>query len=102
MTPPVLFGILRGTRSGEGFERFRRCLSSLHPFPVTAGDGLKAAQWAQRLRGRRVKAKTLDFLIAYQALRRRLVLLHADRDFDRIAAVVPLKVESCVKFVPRR
>ena len=41
------------------------------------------------LRG--VKAKTVDFLIAYKAMRHRLVLIHADRDFDRIARFVPLR-----------
>lgn len=102
VTSPILFELLQGVKSGEEFHRLREHLSSLHQFPVTSSDWLKAAQWAHRLRSRGLKAKTIDFLIAYKAMRHRLVLLHADRDFDRMADWVPLKVESCVKFVRQR
>ena len=44
-----------------------------------------------------VCSNDVDFLIAYKAMRHRLTLLHADRDFDRIARWVPLKVESYAK-----
>jgi hypothetical protein len=37
-------------------------------------------------------AKTVDFLIAYKAMRHRLALFHAKAGFDRLARVVPLKV----------
>ena len=99
ITSPILFELLRGVRTGEEFSRMHQHLSSLHQFPVTEADWLKGAQWAHRLRARGVKAKTADFLIAYKAMRHRLVLLHADRDFDRIARFVPLRVESCVRWV---
>lgn len=99
VTSPIVFELLQGTRSGHEFTRLHQNLSSLHPFPVTESDWLKAAQWAQRLRVRGLAAKTVDFLIAYKAMRHRLVLLHADRDFDRIAGMVSLKVESYVKLV---
>lgn len=97
VTSPVVFELLQGARSGAEFNGLLQHLLSLHSFPVTETDWLKAAQWAQRLRARGLKAKTIDFLIAYKAMRHRVVLLHADRDFDRIARVVPLKVESYVK-----
>ncbi|MBI3323265.1 MAG: PIN domain-containing protein [Candidatus Omnitrophica bacterium] len=97
VTSPILFELLHGVPSGEEFGRWCRHLSSLHQFPLTEADWLKAAQWAQRLRSRGLKAKTVDFLIAYKAMRHRLVLLHADADFDRIARFVPLRVESCVR-----
>jgi predicted nucleic acid-binding protein len=99
ITSPILFELLQGARSGQEYHRLLRHFLSLHQFPVTASDWLKAAQWAQRLRARGLKAKTVDFLIAYKAMRHRLVLLHADADFDRMARFVPLKVESCLKFV---
>ncbi len=97
ITSPVLFEVLQGTRSGEEFSRFSQHFSSLHQFPVKESDWLKAAQWVQRLRSRGIHAKTVDFLIAYKAMRHRLVLMHADRDFDRIARFVSLKVESYVR-----
>jgi len=99
ISSPILFELLQGVRSGEEFNRFHQNLSSLHQFPITESDWLKSAQWAQRLRSGGFKAKTVDFLIAYKAMRHRLLLLHADRDFDRIADKVPLKVESYVKLI---
>lgn len=98
VTSPILFELLHGVASGEEFNRWRRHLSSLHQFPLTETDWLKAAQWARRLKSRGLKAKTVDFLIAYKAIRHRLTLLHADADFDHIARFVPLRVESCVRF----
>ena len=98
VTSPILFELLHGVPTGEEFNRWCQYLSSLHQFPLTETDWLKAAQWAQRLRSRGLKAKTVDFLIAYKALRHRLTLLHADTDFDRIARFVSLRVESCVRF----
>ena len=77
VTSPILFELLQGVRSGEEFRRLHQNLS-------------------------RVKAKTADFLIAYKAMRHRLTLLHADHDFDRIAAAVPLKTESYVRLVRSR
>lgn len=99
VTSPIAFELLQGAGTGGEFQRLHQHLSGLHQFPVTASDWLKASQWAQRLRSRGLQAKTLDLLIAYKAMRHRLVLLHADRDFDRMAAVVPLKVESYVRVV---
>ncbi len=99
VTSPIVFELLQGARSSEQFRQMHQHLSSLHPFPVTEADWLKAAQWAYRLRSRGVATKTVDFLIAYKALRHRLTLLHADADFDRLARVVPLKVESFVRRV---
>ena len=96
ITSPIQFELLQGCRTGEEFRRLQERLSGLHPFPMTESDWLKAAQWAQRLRSRGAQAKTVDFLIAYKAMRHRLTLLHADRDFDRIARWVPLKIESYV------
>ncbi len=101
VTSPILFELLQGVHSGEEFDRLRDHLLSLHQFPVTASDWLKAAQWAQRLRRAGVTAKTVDLLIAYKAMRHRCVLLHADQDFDRIARKVSLKVESYVRLVAR-
>lgn len=99
ITSPILFELLQGTRTGEEFRRLQAHVSGLHPFPLTESDWLKAAQWAQRLRSRGIQAKTMDFLIAYKAMRHRLVLLHADRDFERIARLMPVKTESCLKWI---
>ncbi len=99
VTSPILFELLQGARSGDQFRQMHQRLSGLHPFPLTEVDWLKAAQWACRLRAGGITVKTVDFLIAYKAMRHRLTLLHADADFDRLARLVPLKVESFVRQV---
>lgn len=102
ISPPILFELLSGTGSPEDFRRFHQHLASLHQFPLTHGQWIEAARWAAALRVRRVKAKTVDLLIAYQAVTHHLTLLHADPDFDRIAAHTPLKVESFVQAARER
>ena len=99
ITSPIIFELLQGVISSQEFDRWFNHLSSLHQFPVTEADWIKAAQWAYRLRKQGVTAKTADFLIAYKAMRHKLTLLHADSDFDRMAAKVSLKVDSYVRHV---
>lgn len=96
---PILFEVLSGARSEEDGTRLHRYLSSLHPIPFTDAQWGEAARWAQRLRAKGVQAKTMDLLIAYLAVTHHLVVLHADRDFDRMAAHTALTVESYVHAV---
>lgn len=96
-TSPVVFELLQGVRDPEAFHRFHLHLSSLHQFPFTAGDWIRAARWAQGLRSRGLQAKTLDLIIAHKAVEHGLSLLHADGDFDRIAGATALRVESYVR-----
>lgn len=99
VSSPVLSELLSGAGSREEMERLHRHLSGLHPVPFTTGQWIQAARWTQRLRALGVRGKTVDFLIAYQAATFRLKLLHADRDFDRIAEHSSLKVESYAQSV---
>lgn len=99
VSSPVSFELLSGIRSKEEFDRFHRFLTSLHLLPFPQGEWTNAAKWARELRARGVQAKTVDLLIAYQAVTNGLTLLHADRDFDRIAKAGAFKVESYVSVV---
>ncbi len=85
ITSPIFFELLSGVRSDGDSARLGVYLSTLHPFPFLIEDWIEAARWTSGIRKKGVKAKTVDALIAYKALKHGLTLLHADRDLDRIA-----------------
>ena len=93
-TPPVLFEILRGARTLQEAETLEHRLRSLHVLPFLEADWSEAAEWGARLARKGVSAKSMDILIAFKTLQNGLTLLHADRDFDRLAQHSDLKVES--------
>lgn len=93
-TPPILFEILRGVRTPKEAEHLKHRLRSLQVLPFLETDWSEAAEWGARLARKGVSAKSMDLLIAFKALQNGLTLLHADRDFDRLADRSSLKVES--------
>lgn len=95
-TLPVIFEILRGARTLKEADTLKLRLSSLHVIPYLEPDWNAAAEWGARMARKGHTAKSMDLLIAYKALQHGLTLLHADRDFDRMAKVSPLRVESWI------
>lgn len=95
-TPPVIFEILRGARTLTEAETLKSRLRSLHVLPYFEPDWNEAAQWSATLARRGLNVKSMDLLIAFKALQTGCVVLHADRDFDRIAQTSNLRVESWV------
>lgn len=93
---PVIFEILRGARTLREAELLKKRLLSLHVLPFKEIDWSNAAAWSAGLARKGISTKSMDLLIAYQAWRNDLTLLHADKDFDRIAQGATLKVESWV------
>ena len=101
-TPPVVFEILRGTRTLQEAESLKQRLRSLHNLPFLEPDWSEAAEWGVRLARKGVSVKSMDLMIAYKALQNGLTLLHADKDFDRIVLRSALKVESWAGRVGQR
>lgn len=93
-TPPILFEILRGARTLQEAESLKHRLRSLHVLPFLEADWSEAAEWGARLTRKGISAKSMDLLIAFKAAQNGLTLLHADKDFDRLARHSSLKVES--------
>ena len=97
VTSPILFELLSSTKTGHSSRQLQSYLLSLHPFPFLEEEWIKAADWTRSLRKKGLSVKTMDALIAYKAIQHNLIVLHADKDFDRIANKTSLKVESCVE-----
>lgn len=93
-TEPVLMEVLAGASRQSDAERLRAMLTSLAWIPcdpVTDFEG--AATLYRRCRAQGITPRSLDdCLIATIALRADAVLLTADRDFEQIARVMPLRL----------
>lgn len=96
-TEPVIMELLAGAGSDRAFEKLEKLTSGL---PILAVDSrldyrdAAIACRAARARGKTVR-KLIDCLIAVVAVRTGAVLVHRDRDFDALAAVLPdLRVRS--------
>lgn len=96
LTDVVLTEILQGLRDDR---QARRVEHRMRAFDILRlqdlEDFTRAAALYRRARARGVTIRrTLDCLIASVCVREDLPLLHADADFDRLAACTPLRVVS--------
>ena len=91
VAPIILQEILQGADSNERFEKWRKYFAGLCCYDLA--DPIESHVAAARLyqscrRAGRTLRSSNDCLIAQIAMENNLVLLHDDRDFDGIAAVV--------------
>ena len=92
VAPIILQEILQGADSGERFEKWRKYFAGLCCYAPE--DPVESYVAAARLyqscrRAGRTPRSSNDCLIARIAIEHALFLLHDDRDFEAIAAVVP-------------
>jgi len=89
----VLQELLQGVRGPKGREAIIGRFAAL-PFVVPdRQDHIEAALLHTACRGKGLQLGTIDALLAQLCLRHDLTLLTTDRDFSRIAGVVPLRVQ---------
>ena len=82
-------------------QRLSQRLRGLHRIHVEDEDWRAGGRVVFALRRQGVTVPPTDGLLAALAMRHGAVMLHADRDFDEIAAREPLRVESLVEVVGR-
>ncbi len=99
MVAPVRTELVGGTRSSQERDRLLRRLGGLLTIQFEEADWETAAGWMFDLRRSGVTVPTMDLLIAAPTVRTGAVLLHTDRDFDRAAPRIGLRVESLVDAV---
>ena len=92
VAPIILQEVLQGADSDERFEKWRKYFTGLCCY--TARDPVASHVEAARMyqscrRAGRTPRSSNDCLIARIAVEHALLLLHDDRDFDAIAAVIP-------------
>lgn len=95
-TGPVLGEMLAGVRNEFAADEVRRALAACVFIPTedpTDYEGAAAVYRRCRAAGVTVESSA-DCLIAAVAIRAGLTVLHRDADFDRIAGVLGLRVDS--------
>ena len=96
ITPAILQELLMGAPDEQQASELRETLLAfgmLHHDPVTAATGAAELYRAARRQGVTVR-KSIDCLIAWQALKAGLPVLHKDRDFDMFSEVSDLAIVS--------
>jgi len=91
---PVRMEILAGARDEAHLRDLRGLLARAVLLPTEPVDYEEAAAIYRgcRRQGETVR-RLIDCLIAATAIRHGVAVLHADRDFDAIAGVVPLQID---------
>jgi predicted nucleic acid-binding protein len=92
ISPYTYQEVLQGARNEQEYERLREYLGTqtMYFLPGDKATHEKAARLYFDLRRSGITVRgTVDILIALTAMENNLMLLHNDRDFDAVAAVMP-------------
>lgn len=90
----ILAETLQGFKEDRDFESAKSHLLTFPVYSLATPEGyVRAAQLYRKCRKRGLTIRnTVDCLIAQTAIEHRLILLHNDSDFDRIATVSDLRI----------
>lgn len=89
---PVRQEVLSGIRDEAAFHKVRHGLAGLATLPATEEDHDEAALFYNRCRAAGIAGSGADFLICALARRADLAIMTTDRDFERYAAHVPIRL----------
>jgi predicted nucleic acid-binding protein len=84
--------LLSGIRESDRFEKLREYLRAFPDPALDVHDYEDAAKMHNRCRTRGIAGSTIDFLICAVAQRRGWYVFSTDRDFERYAEVVGVKL----------
>jgi predicted nucleic acid-binding protein len=88
---PVRQEVLSGIKHQDQFERLRERLAAFPDLGLTTRDFETAAELCNLCITKGVQAAHTDFLIAAAAVIRGYAVLSADRDFENIARIIPVR-----------
>jgi predicted nucleic acid-binding protein len=89
---PIRQEILSGIRNRAHFVRMRDHLASFPDLPLRTDDFVRAAEHANTCRAGGVQGSSTDFVITAVSERYDLEILTTDRDFERFARVLPIRL----------
>jgi hypothetical protein len=84
--------LLSGIREEERFKKLRDYLRAFDDPEIRTPDYEEAAQMHNRCRSRGISGSAIDFLICSISLRRGWQILTMDRDFERYARVLGVRL----------
>jgi len=88
----ILQEVLQAFRSDSTFRRVAGHLDHFPLLEVTREVSVRAARLYRTCASRGIAAATVDCQIAAAAIEHHCLLLTADRDFERIASLSPLRL----------
>ena len=91
---PVRQELLTGLRGESRFEQARGAVAGVPDEPLDEEDFVEAARCANRCRAAGIAGSPVDFLLCAAAIRRGVPVFTADRDFDRYAQVLPVRIHE--------
>lgn len=90
-TPPILAEILQGAMSDKEYRNLAHDFSELHQLPCTDHVWERWYATAYKLNRNGMTVPLIDVLIAAIAMEHDCLLVHRDKDFDRIKLLTSLK-----------
>ena len=92
MIGPIRQELLSGIRQPRQFERLRAHLRAFPDLRLEEADYEEAASVFNHCRRRGIQGSNTDFLICATSIRRDLSIFTTDRDFERYADIVDLRL----------
>jgi predicted nucleic acid-binding protein len=89
---PIRQELLSGIREEAQFEKIRRDLRAFQEPLLEAADYEEAARMSNRCRAHGISGSAVDFLICAAAHRHKRAIFTTDRDFQRYASVLALRL----------
>lgn len=84
--------VLSGIRRAEQFERIRDDLRAFDDVPLEIEDHEVAAQFFNQCRAKGIQGSVVDLLICAVSYRNKFPILTTDKDFDRFAKLLPIRL----------
>lgn len=94
ITGPIRQELLSGLTSEAQFKLLRERLEPFPDLPIIAADYERAATCFNRCRARGIQGSNTDYLICALALRLRLPVFSADKDFVRYAGILGVRLHA--------
>ena len=89
---PIRQELLSGIREEAQFEKIRRDLRAFQEPLLEAADYEEAARMSNQCRARGISGSAVDFLICAAAHHHKRAIFTTDRDFQRYASVLALRL----------
>ena len=94
ITGPIRQELLSGIATQAQFKLLRERLEPFPDLPIRAADYERAATCFNQCRARGIQGSNTDYLICALALRLQVPVFSADRDFDRYAEILGVRLHA--------
>ena len=98
MIGPIRQEILSGIRNDSQFNKLRKHLESFPDLPILTDDYVRAAKFFNLCRSKSIQGSNTDFLICAVAIRNKLSIFTADKDFELFSKHIKITLHRAEQF----